>query len=218
MNEKVFDTILLFGLIYYSNQIISLRNDKSNKSSDSKLKIDSNSASVSKPTSQILMMCANTGNIEDFFYYFLAYVDSDVNCRDQTPGNMNRTPLHCAAYNGHLAMVEFLTLIDGINVNLVDDSQDTPLSISVQLKQKNVAQILINCSGVDPNIANKYGATPLHYAVVMQEPDIVRILLSSPKIDIKKKDFNGHTALDMAEQKGGQEIIKMLRDAMNNNK
>lgn len=200
------------------NQIISLRNDKSNKSSNSKLKIDSNPASVSKSTSQILMMCANTGNIEDFFYYFLAYVDSDVNCRDQTPGNMNRTPLHCAAYNGHLAMVEFLTLIDGINVNLVDDSQDTPLSISVQLKQKNVAQILINCSGVDPNIANKYGATPLHYAVVMQEPDIVRILLSSPKIDIKKKDFNGHTALDMAEQKGGQEIIKMLRDAMNNNK
>ena len=209
------------------NEVISLRKkNNSSTNSDSNLSVKSNSGSnsnanlsastSSKSSSQILIMCANSGNIEEFFYYFLAFVDSDVNCKDPYPGNMNRTPLHCAAYNGHLGMVEFLTLIDGINVNLVDDCLDTPLSISVQLRQKNVVQILINCAGIDPNIANKYGATPLHYAVVMQEPEIVRILLSSPKTDVTKKDFNGHTAYDMAVQKGGSEIIKMLSQAMNN--
>lgn len=203
------------------NEVITLRKkNNSNTSSDSNLSVHSNPSSNSnlntKSSSQILIMCANTGNIEEFFYYFLAFADSDVNCKDPFPGNMNRTPLHCAAYNGHLAMVEFLTLIDGINVNLVDDCLDTPLSISVQLKQKNVVQILINCPGIDPNIANKYGATPLHYAVVMQEPEIVRILLSSPKIDLTKKDLNGHTAYDMAIQKGGDEITKMLSQAMKN--
>lgn len=205
------------------NEVIALRKkNSSNMSADSVASVNSNSSvnsntsANSKSSSQILIMCANSGNIEEFFYYFLAFVDSDVNYKDPYPGNMNRTPLHCAAYNGRLAMIEFLTLIDGINVNLVDDSLDTPLSISVQLKQKNAVQILINTPGIDPNIANKFGATPLHYAVVMQEPEIVRILLSCPKTDINKKDFNGHTAYDMAVQKGNAEIIKMLSQGAKN--
>lgn len=155
-----------------------------------------------------LCMYATAGSIEDFFNNFLAYVDSDVNCQD--PENSNKAPLHCAAYNGHLAMIEFLTMINGIDLNIVDSNKDTPLSIAVQLRHRDVVKLLISCKGINPNIQNQYGATPLHYATVMREVEIVKILLSSKDIDVTIKDLYGHTALEMAQQKKNAEIIQLL--------
>ena len=54
------------------------------------------------------------------------------------------------------------------------------------------------------------GNTPLHVAVFNGYTEGVRILLQQPGLDIARQNLEGKTALDLAREKGVEEIIKLL--------
>jgi ankyrin repeat protein len=67
-------------------------------------------------------------------------------------------------------------------------------------------------AGCDINAADINGRTPLMYAVRYQWPAAVRLLLErDANVDVRDK--GGMTAMDLAKQFAGQEIIKLLHPA-----
>jgi len=72
-----------------------------------------------------------------------------------------------------------------------------------------VAQVLLD-HGVDVN-AGDGSVPPLHGAVLFNRPDMVRWLLDNGAYP-GLKDYNSKTALEVAEEKGLEEIAAMLRE------
>jgi len=72
------------------------------------------------------------------------------------------TPLHCATWKGHLAVVELL-LSRGADVNAANNNDHwgtTPLHAAAHANQRAIAELLI-AHGADINATNLNGRTPL---------------------------------------------------------
>lgn len=62
---------------------------------------------------------------------------AEINAKDKT----GQTPLHEAAYLGHLEVVKIL-VTDGADVNVRDENGKTPLGCAVEGQNKEVADYL----------------------------------------------------------------------------
>ncbi|XP_059470991.1 uncharacterized protein LOC132193991 isoform X3 [Neocloeon triangulifer] len=62
-------------------------------------------------------------------------------------GHLGRTALHCAAFNGHVAVAEFL-LSKGANVNARDNKNYTPFILAAQFSYEEMCQLLVE-NGAD---------------------------------------------------------------------
>src|SRR5687767_12324387 len=74
------------------------------------------------------------------------------------------TPLHCAAWKGHLDVVEVL-LTAGADVNAVNQNEHwgtTPLHAAAHANQDGIARLLIE-HGADVNARDLHEKTPLHH-------------------------------------------------------
>ena len=88
------------------------------------------------------------------------------------------TPLHAAAAQGHLPMVQFLHALAGPDVNKADSTGDTPLLSAIWLGYVEVVQFLIGCRA-DADLADKSGNAPLHAAATQGDVAIVQCLLEA---------------------------------------
>src|SRR5208282_2538923 len=83
-----------------------------------------------------------------------------------------KTPLHCAAQNGHLDVVKLLldhkadvnaeSTIDGTPLNIVFDNEH--LRVNQPESELTTLVELLLSYGADVNATNNYGWTPLHAA------------------------------------------------------
>lgn len=87
------------------------------------------------------------------------------------------TPVHMAAANGHLAVVEYL--------------------LGLVLREEAVALA---------NRANESGNTPLHWAAYNGHLNIVKLLVEQYDADVFAKNGSGHDALFEAETNGKSEV------------
>lgn len=128
--------------------------------------------------------------------------------------NMRETPLHMAAMNGHMDMVELL-LTNKANVNAEEYGGFTPLLNAVLGDHKDVAELLL-ANGADVNAGNS-GQTPLHLAARYGYKDMAVLLLTN-KADVNARFSNGQTPLQMAiggmvfpdTRPGCEDVIKLL--------
>ncbi len=154
---------------------------------------------------------------------------ADVNGRNADKQRLQYTPLHWAAYYGHLEIAELL-ISRGADLDAEDPDYSTPLYLAVEQAHPKVVAFLIS-KGAEVNVkSNAWGYTPLHRAawgpVVMvkylgagtvSEADlnenyleIVGMLLEKGA-KVNARDNDAKTALDQAIKGGTKEIADLLR-------
>ncbi|KAI3034865.1 hypothetical protein CBS76997_10987 [Aspergillus niger] len=75
-----------------------------------------------------------------------------------------RTPLHCAAENGHDPVVQVLLTNEQLDVNARDHRKSTALHEAAWKGHLAVADLLLTKPNIDINVEDRYGCTPLWYA------------------------------------------------------
>jgi len=133
---------------------------------------------------------------------------ADVNAGDVR----GLTPLHAAAWSGSSEIVALL-IDKGADINARDADGVTPLHAAALAGRNGTAALLIS-RGADVNVKNKEGMTPLHAAVLAGDRDTV-VLLIGAGADVNAKNNSGLTPLATALERNQPEIVKLLRQKMN---
>lgn len=92
-----------------------------------------------------------------------------------------KTLLHIASEAGSVQIVEYLLNQDGVEVDVFNDANKTPLYYSIMSNHPEVTHVLIY-AGADPNLLVD-GISLLHLAIKMNFANQVRVLIESPKLD-----------------------------------
>ena len=153
---------------------------------------------------------------------------ADVNVRNANKGRLQYTPLHWAAYYGHLEIAELL-ISRGADLDAEDPAYSTPLYLAAEEGHPKVVEFLIS-KGAEVNVKSSWsGYTPLHRAAwgpvarrfgqgaetfgADPEEDYREIvtLLISKGAAINARDKKSQTPLDLAIKGGTDETVALLR-------
>lgn len=150
-------------------------------------------------------------------------IDLGIDCAEQPP-------LHCAIWNFHSGIVEFLldhgtqhinypdadgtlplctAAHGGRLINDIDDKTITPEDLQTYLPVCQEMIRLLVSRGADINGKNTPGETALHEAVTWGLPELAKTLIDLGA-DINAQDSKGKTPLDYAYERDNQEIISIL--------
>jgi ankyrin repeat protein len=122
--------------------------------------------------------------------------------------NYGETPLHSAAGNGHLAVVQFV-VASGADYNTNGINGWTPLQSAAGNGHLAVVEFLID-TGADINRQeSNYGWTPFHSAAVNGHLAVVEFLIKKGA-DINTKGNNGWTPLQSASGHGHQAVVELI--------
>jgi ankyrin repeat protein len=128
---------------------------------------------------------------------------AEVNAQDEK----GETPLHCACWFGHDAIVSML-FKKGANVNAKTNGGETPLHFASINGSKDVASLLLeNCADVDAQ--DNEMATPLHTATFFGHDAVVSLLLQNgANVNAQRND--GDTPLHKACRSGRNTVASLL--------
>ena len=119
----------------------------------------------------------------------------NVNVKDDMFGS---TPLHLAAYNGHIEISRLL-LQNGADVNAKSDDGSTPLHWAAEHGQVDILHLLVE-NGADLEAQDNDGWRALHEAAYNGHLPFIQELISRYHVDINARENNGRTALTLARQ------------------
>lgn len=160
---------------------------------------------------------------EVFLYVFQSAVDKNpktVTYQNDAinPDSCGRTPLHFAAQQGFVKIVEFLLLAIDSGKNPADENGITPLHLAARFGQHKIVQMFLERPDVlqkNPTSGSIWnGATPLHFACQSKNGTFTLKMLSFylPKSSFFDTDQLGWTPLHYAASNGDTEILKFLLD------
>jgi hypothetical protein len=152
-----------------------------------------------------LHFCADKG-LTTSVKRLLSIRNINVNVKDDEYGE---TPLHCAAYNGHVEIARLL-LQNGAEVNAKDNHGHTPLQDAAFQGHVNILHLLVE-NGADLEAQDNDGERVLHIAAMHGYLHIIQELISRYHVDINAREKNGRTALSWARMFGRTEIITILQ-------
>ena len=122
---------------------------------------------------------------------------------------LGATALHWAASTGNVPLTALL-VEEGANLNIIDQSGNTPLKRAVHMGQIETVSWLLD-NDADPNFAASNGQTPLHAAVIRNRPEMVDLLLARGA-DTSASDSQKRTPLDWAKAKEATALRQKLGD------
>ena len=103
-------------------------------------------------------------------------IQRGANVNDHVTNLDLRTPLHSAAYQGNVKLVELL-LDHGADINALEDDNETALHWAAVKGQLNVAKLLVK-RGINVNLKNRSGKTAKDIATLNNFPDVANYLVS----------------------------------------
>jgi ankyrin repeat protein len=107
----------------------------------------------------------------------MAWVKSLLKRGAQINPNQGWTPLHYAASNGQVTVVQYL-ISQGANVNALSASETTALMMAARAGSTEVAIALIK-AGAKVNLKNQSGFSAMSYAEKLDNLELKKILLKS---------------------------------------
>jgi ankyrin repeat protein len=122
-------------------------------------------------------------------------------------GDDGSTPLHYAAFYGHVALLEWL-VGQGADVHAKSKTGHTPLHVAAKEGQVASIEWLVG-QGADVRAQTKNGSTPLHFSAYQGQVASMKWLVRQGA-DIHAKDQTGHTTLHFAAQQGQVASMKWL--------
>jgi ankyrin repeat protein len=130
----------------------------------------------------------------------------DVNARD----HFKRTPLHEAALNGNVAMVEAL-LARGALVTVSDLQGSTPLHQAARAANLEIVTMLAG-KGADVNAKDLGGRGPLHIAAASSDPQACAVadFLIAKGAKVNEGDRSGQSPLHHATSSGTKTTAELL--------
>lgn len=126
---------------------------------------------------------------------------------DKADDDHGSTPLHKAAVEGHLSVVEFLVGA-GADLEARDGEGNTALYLAAWHGHLAVVKYLVGL-GVDVNATRNSGLTALHGAAWHGSLAVVQFLLGAGA-DVNATDNKGKTPRDLAEEYGHTAVAKYL--------
>ncbi|VVA31905.1 PREDICTED: ankyrin repeat-containing, partial [Prunus dulcis] len=122
------------------------------------------------------------------------------------------TPLHYAAFTGHVEATQLLLNCDSSTCYMLDESKMSALHVAAYAGHTKVMAELIRCRPDACDLLNSKGQTALHAAVLGGQRGVVKYILRTPKLAglINEADKDGNTPLHMAVIYKKIEIIDIL--------
>lgn len=120
------------------------------------------------------------------------------------------TPLHEAAANGRLDIVEALLRRGDINVNVVNNIGCTPLHVAAFAERSDIVGALLRTRGINVKAVDKWSWTPLHFAAAVGNIEIGRMLFENGA-DLDARTFDGKTPSDVARENGEDDFVEALK-------
>ena len=115
------------------------------------------------------------------------------------------TPLHWAAYHGHVAVIKELVMpVDGQSCQIIDAAGRngrTPLHHTCEVGHMACLDELMTHGGADVNVKDNDGQTALHLAAEYNHPTLVNALITTYGARINSTDAQGNTALHLAARR-----------------
>jgi serine/threonine-protein phosphatase 6 regulatory ankyrin repeat subunit B len=145
----------------------------------------------------------NSGKVE--LVQMLLKAGADPLGREKTWG---ATPLHTAAGNGHLNVMDVLRTYYR-SVDISDDFGRTPLHYAAMAGKLQAMEWLLQ-RGASVNAKDRTGMTPLMHAAGMGHASAVEMLLQRGA-DIRVKDRTGRTALHLACRLSGDKGVTVVQ-------
>ena len=127
-------------------------------------------------------------------------------------GGYYGTPLHAAAFGGHIEVSQSL-FTHGADINFRCPDDYTPLHVASDNGHSEIVNWLLN-HGTDVNVKQMFGATPLHLAASHGHLDACRILLER-KAEVNSLDDKEETPLHHASMSycvGSAAVVRLLLD------
>lgn len=130
-----------------------------------------------------------------------------LNKQSRTP---SQTPLHIAAENGQVAMVNKLLEIGfDLNQEIINDGR-TPLCFAAEAGQLEMVRALLAKPNINKEAANLDGLNILHLAAKNGHVGVVNYLLNEAGFDINVRTNNSSNALQLAAENGHLAVVEAL--------
>ncbi len=134
---------------------------------------------------------------------------ADVNIQ----GSSGRTVLHWLCHHGNLDILEQILKTCTDCCNVIDESRDSALLVSLKHKYPACALQLLRVPGIDIGHVDQSGSSALHYICLYGQVEVLRsflLLPESAELDYNKPDGGGNTPLLLASERGHGSVLQLL--------
>uniref|UniRef100_A0A673LWE1 Histone-lysine N-methyltransferase EHMT1-like n=1 Tax=Sinocyclocheilus rhinocerous TaxID=307959 RepID=A0A673LWE1_9TELE len=151
-----------------------------------------------------LYFSAKRGELQRILHMLVEGVDPNL----RMDSEKRKTPLHCAAEEGHKEICHILVQA-GANLDMCDAEQRTPLIYACENNHLETVKYLLK-AGASTGHKDMRGSTCLHLAARGGHTGVLQYLVSMPSIDVNCKDDGGWAPLTWATENMNLEQVKML--------